>query len=116
MDKRFKTNEDRTRNQIDLKLELEKVFSGLTVEHWLKTFEEAGVPCGPINTIDKVIADPHVQARNMVVNTKDPTAGEFFMAGNPIKVDGYPDPSVRLPAPELDGDREIILAGLKNQK
>jgi CoA:oxalate CoA-transferase len=79
------------------------------VEHWLRTLEEAGIPSGPINTVDKVLSDPQVIARNMVVSTQDPVAGELALAGNPLKFSAFPDSAARSPAPELDGDREQIL-------
>ena len=71
--------------------------------------DNAGVPCGPINTIDKVLNDPHILARNMVVTADDSEAGSLVMAGNPIKLSNFADPEKRRPAPKLDADRTIIL-------
>ena len=73
--------------------------------------EEAGVPCSPINRVDDVLADPQVAARNMVIRAVDPVAGEVKMAGNPIKLSAYPDPTERPPAPELDQHRQAIVDG-----
>lgn len=105
----FASNDLRTQHQAALKDELESALRLRSVSDWLQVFEEAGIPCGPINTVDKVLADPQVSARNMVVTTDDPVAGRLTMAGDPIKFSAFPDPATRPPAPELDGDRERIL-------
>jgi CoA:oxalate CoA-transferase len=108
----FRTNDLRTRNHAELKDELESVLRLRTVEHWLEVFEAAGIPSGPINSVDKVLADPQVIHRNMAVSMNDPVAGPVVLAGNPIKFSGFPDSPFRPPAPELDGDRAHILGTL----
>jgi len=108
----FSTNDLRTQHQAALKDELESALRQRSVEDWLALLEEAGIPCGPINSVDKVLADPHVQARNMVVSTEDPLAGRLLMAGNPIKFSSFPDPASRASAPDLDGDRDRLLREL----
>jgi len=105
----FATNDLRTVHQAALKDEMESVLRLHPVEHWLTALEEAGIPSGPINTVDKVLADPQVRSRNMVVSTQDPGAGPLMMAGNPIKLSAFPDPGERPPAPGLDADREKVL-------
>jgi CoA:oxalate CoA-transferase len=105
----FATNDLRTVHQAALKDEMESVLRLHPVEHWLTALGEAGIPSGPINTVDKVLADPQVRSRNMVVSTQDPGAGPLMMAGNPIKLSAFPDPGERMPAPGLDADRENIL-------
>ena len=78
----------------------------------MRTLEQAGVPSAPINDIEQVVNDPHIRNRNMVIKTEDPIAGSIDMAGNPIKYSNYEDPHTRLPAPELDADRQEILKWL----
>ena len=112
----FSTNDCRTVHHAALKEELESVLRLRPVEQWLIALEKAGVPCGPINTVDKVLADPQVAHRNMAVSTTDPIAGTLVLAGNPIKFSDFPDPSSRSPAPELDGDRERILEMLEREE
>ncbi|MDF3075727.1 MAG: uctC, partial [Alphaproteobacteria bacterium] len=73
----------------------------------------AGVPCGPLNNVEQALNDPQVLSRNMVVSAPDATVGELKMAGNPIKLSGFADPSTRGHAPDLDADRAAILAELK---
>jgi len=105
----FATNELRTRHQPALKAEIESVTRTKTTGDWLGVLDRAGVPAGPINTVDKALADPQIQSRNMVVTMHDPAVGALRMAGNPIKMSAFPDPSTRPPAPALDGDRAAIL-------
>ena len=57
--------------------------------------KRAGIPCGPIQNIAQVLADPQVAARNMVVTADDPDIGPLRMAGNPIKLSAFDDPTTR---------------------
>jgi len=111
-DPRFVTNEDRTRNQPALKEILDEIFAGDGVGKWLARMREAGIPSSPVNDVEKVLSNPQVIARNMVVSAEDPEVGALQMAGNPIKITGYDDPPTREPAPALDADRSRILAEL----
>ena len=58
---------------------------------WLARLEAADIPCGPINDIAQVLADPQVRARNMVVPVDDDRLDGFAVAGNPIKLSAFPD-------------------------
>ena len=78
-DPRFATNEDRTRNQPALKAYLEETFAGDGVEKWLARMRDAGIPCSPVNDVAKVLSDPQVAARNMVVTAEDPDVGAVQM-------------------------------------
>ena len=111
-DPRFKTNDLRSQNAEALKVALESVLKTKPMDHWVAVFDEAGVPCGPINTIDRALQHPQVAARNMLVTVDDPVTGPIKVAGNPLKIEGFPDPATRAPAPELDGDRARILKEL----
>ena len=111
-DPRFLTNDLRSQNAEALKVVLESVLRTKPMDHWVAVFEEVGVPCGPINTIDRALAHPQVAARNMLVTVDDPVTGPIRVAGNPLKIEGFPDPATRAPAPELDGDRARILQEL----
>ena len=110
-DARFADNAARIANIDALEAEFEAVLTARPTAHWLALLEEAGVPCAPINTVEDVLADPQVAARNMVIRARDPVAGEVKMAGNPIKLSAYADPPERPPAPALDEHRAAILDG-----
>jgi CoA:oxalate CoA-transferase len=112
-DPRFKTNPDRTAHHADLTAAMEAVLRTNITAHWLSVLEQASVPCGPINNVAQVLADPQVISRNMVVRAEDPVAGRITMAGNPIKMSGVADLAERPYAPNLDEHRVAILAELE---
>ena len=107
-DERFATNPLRTQNQKALKAILDTVFPTKTVDEWIEALEGAGIPCGPINTIDRVVNNRQVQAREMIVEVEHPVAGKLKMAGVPIKLSETPG-SVDTPAPLLGQHTEEIL-------
>jgi CoA:oxalate CoA-transferase len=109
-DARFRSNEDRTQNVEALKTLLEEALAARSTDEWLALLEQAGIPCGPLNDVAAVVADPQVLARNMVVTVEDAVAGPLSLAGNPVKLSGVADPTAREPAPELDEHRARILA------
>ena len=112
-DPRFGSNEARTGNADALKIAIEGALGARTRADWLAAFEAAGVPCGPINDVAEVMADPQVAARNMVIRVMDEVAGEISMPGNPIKLSAFEDPDTREPAPDLDQDRRRLLDELE---
>jgi CoA:oxalate CoA-transferase len=111
-DPRFATVFERVRNADALGAEIEKRLAARDAADWLARFEQAHVPCGPINDVAAVLADPQVRARHMVVTADDPIAGPLQMPGFPVKLDGAVESETRAPAPELDADRERILGEL----
>ncbi|MEN3975587.1 CoA transferase [Emcibacter sp. SYSU 3D8] len=108
----FASNDMRTQNVDRLAHEMEFTLRHQPVAHWMDLLEQAGVPCGPINNVEQALNDPHVRARNMVVTVDDPVTGPLEIAGNPIKLSAFGDPSTRGPVPDLDGGRAAILAWL----
>ncbi len=111
-DPRYVTNGERAKNVDALCDDIERLLAAHGTEHWIGVLEAAGVPCGPINNVAQALADPQIQARNMVVTAPHPAGGDLRMAGNPIKLSGFDDPATRGAIPELDRDREQILAEL----
>jgi CoA:oxalate CoA-transferase len=110
-DHRYSTNANRTAHATELKGEIESALAARTSADWLASLEAAGIPCGPLNDVAQVLADPQVAARNMIVHAVQ-GARELPMAGNPIKLSEFGDPATRTPAPDLDEDRDAILARL----
>lgn len=106
---KFATNTLRCEHVEALKAALEAVLTAHPSAYWLEKLEAAGVPSGPLNNVPQALSDPQVLARNMVVTVADALAGSLKLAGNPIKLSGFPDPATRSPASELDADREAIL-------
>lgn len=114
-DPRFATNPARCENARLLKRLIEAVTLDCPKQHWIALLTEAGIPTGPIQTVDQVLKDPQILARNMVVTVQGENGRpELLSAGNPIKMSSLPDPATRPPAPLLDGSREQILAWLED--
>lgn len=80
-------------------------------EEWIKLCRDNGIPCGPINTIDKVFNDPQVLNRDMVVEVKHPSAGKIKLAGIPIKLSHTPA-LIKTPPPLLGEHTNEILSDL----
>ena len=99
-DPRFHTHAARLEHVDELEREIETVTTTRTTEDWILTLEQAGVPGGPVLTYDEALADPHVQARGMVVEVEHPIIGPMRTIGTPSKFSGM-DYSVRGPAPWL---------------
>lgn len=106
-DPRFADNPSRVTHVDALQTLLEQRLAVRPVAEWLPLLEAAGVPCGPIQDVQRAVHHPQVQARRMVVE-----AGGLQMAGNPIKISGMPDPTERPAAPALDQHRAAVLAWL----
>jgi len=111
-DERFRTNPSRVAHVDDMTAEMEISLSAKTSKEWLALLEAASVPCGPLNNVADVMADPQVLARNMIVESLDPDMGPIRMQGSPVKLSAYEDPKTRGAAPELDADRAAILRDL----
>ncbi|OVZ59421.1 CoA transferase [Pigmentiphaga sp. NML080357] len=89
-DARFSTIRARVQNRDSLNAWLEAATIRRTVGEWVALLESAQVPCGPINTIDRVFADPHVMARAMRVDLPHPVYGSVPSIRNPIRFSGTP--------------------------
>jgi len=106
----YKTNALRQKHHKQLELAIESVLKGRPTAHWIEVVSKAGVPCGPINNIEQAIAHPQVAARNMLVEVPDGSGGTLKLAGNPLKMSAFADPTTRRAAPDLDADRAAILS------
>ena len=111
-DPAYKSNALRQKSQQKLKQEIESVLKTNTTDHWIAVVSKGGVPCGPINNIAQAIEHPQVAARNMLVDVPDGSGGTLKLAGNPLKMSAFPDPTTRPAAPDLDSDRDAILSYL----
>lgn len=107
-DHRFVSNLDRTNNEKELKVILDAEFKAKTIDEWMALLEEAGIPCAPINTVDRVVKDPQIIAREMIVEIEHPVAGKMHIPGVPIKMSATPG-SVDTPAPLLGQHTDEIL-------
>ncbi|MER3399193.1 MAG: formyl-CoA transferase [Chloroflexota bacterium] len=110
-DPRFKTNSDRVINRDVLIPILEEVFKARTTAEWIEALVAADLPCGPINTIDKVFQHPQVLHRRMLAEVEHPTAGRIKLVGIPYKFSGTPL-SIRRHPPTLGEHTEEVLREL----
>lgn len=99
-DSRFSTNPKRNENYEELRPILSAKMLEKTTEQWQKLLDDAGIPNGPINSIDKVIENEQVLAREMIVDVRHPVAGQLKMPGVAIKLSETPG-AVRFAAPIL---------------
>lgn len=111
-DPRFASAASRSAHADALHAALAEALAARPREAWIAALERAGIPCAPIQDVAEVAATPQVRARNMIVAVEQPGVGRFPVPGNPIKLDGAPDPPERPAAPALDEHRARILAWL----
>jgi crotonobetainyl-CoA:carnitine CoA-transferase CaiB-like acyl-CoA transferase len=89
-DPRFARNADRVRNRTVLVPLLAEILRTRTKADWLAALEAAKVPCGAINNLEEVFADPHVLARNMTVSMPHPESDALRLVASPMKFSGTP--------------------------
>ncbi len=110
-DPRYARNADRVRHRADLVPRLAAILVRRTRADWLAALEAAKVPCGPINRIDEVFADPQVQARGMTQRIAHPLAGELELVASPMKLSATPVQLLRAP-PLLGQHTDEVLHGI----
>ncbi|WP_420412369.1 CaiB/BaiF CoA transferase family protein [Roseibium sp.] len=86
----FSTNADRVRNRKTLIPRIRRITIERDAADWIKTLEDAGVPCGPVNDLGQVFTDPQILARDMKINLPHPVSGSVDLIGSPIKMDKTP--------------------------
>jgi glutaryl-CoA transferase len=90
VDQRFATNPQRVLNRKTLVALIQAITVTQTTDAWVAAMEAAGVPCGPINSIDKVFTNPQVQSRGMWFEMSHPLAGVVPLIANPIRMSESP--------------------------
>lgn len=107
------------------KLAVAKWCAENTVDHIVKTLQEAEIPVAPVKTIPQASADPHLWEREMLVKTPDAVAGEMYLPGATIKMSKTPGRTGHVPTPgehtdailsSLLGYDRATLAALREQK
>ena len=108
-DARFANSGERKKREVELAALLEETFCRESTQHWVKALGAAGVPCGPINDLEQVYSDPHVRAREMLVELDDAELGVLKNIGIPVKLSLTPG-RIRHRAPDLgEHTRDILL-------
>ncbi len=78
----------------------------------MKLLNDAGVPCGPINSIDQTFAEPQVRHLGIAKPVRHPALGDIKVVGQPINLTKAPQPDEYRPTPELGQHTDEIMAGL----
>ncbi len=109
----FALNRDRVKNREQLVPILEAVMRTRSKADWLAALEAAKVPCGAINNLAEVFADPHVQSRDMVTHWQHPHQSDLALVSSPIKLSATP---VRrdMPPPLLGQHTDEVLRSVLN--
>ncbi len=108
-DSRYSSNRERVQNKDTLLPVLERALARKPSAKWLALFRKEHIPCGPINTIDKVFADPQVRHRGMLKRLVHPLAGSISLVANPIRSSRSEHTNDR-PPPLLGEHTDEILA------
>jgi formyl-CoA transferase len=117
-DKSLSTNPDyatvplRAKNRTALHAYLADVIRARPNAFWVGELNKAGVPCGPINTIDQAWEDPQVKHLGMAKRVDHPKIGSYEVVGQPIHMSGYDQPDTLRPTPDQGEHSEEVLRDL----
>jgi len=110
-DPRFESNPKRVENREVLLPLVDEVMKQKTCDEWVDLLVEEAIPCGPVNNMENLFADPQVQHRDMVAEVPHPTIGTLRLGGIPVKYAETPL-SIQRPPPLLGEHTDEILAQL----
>ncbi len=110
-DERFATNAARVKHRDTLIPAMHELTRCRSTADWVAALESAAVPCGPINDIGQVFADPQVQHRGMRIDLPHPAAGHIPLVANPIHMSETPA-IYRNSPPMLGADTRDVLADM----
>jgi formyl-CoA transferase len=107
----YATPAERSKNRDALNAALAEVTRRRPSAHWIDGLNAAGVPCGPINTIDQVFADPQIRHLGMAQPVRSHERGDTELVGQPVLMSRTPS-RIRTPPPTMGEHTDAILAGL----
>lgn len=96
-DPELQTNVGRVRRRDEVMQRLSEAIAACERDALCKAMDAAGVPAGPIKSVDEVLADPHVRARGMVAHFDHPVIGQFPALPVPLRFEGWDNPEVGRP-------------------
>ncbi|GGE43404.1 CoA transferase [Agaricicola taiwanensis] len=110
-DERYSTSGARLKNRDELNEKIGQITKQKSMQYWFDVLSEAGVPCGPINTIDKVFEDKQVQHVGMTMAVHHDTLGDLNMVAQPYNIEGH-DKYIRCAPPSLGEQTDDVLKSL----
>jgi len=110
-DPRYDSNEKRFSRRAELHRLIDAALASDGSDAWIARLNSAGVPCGRVQNMAEVFADPQVVAQEMAIEVEHPGYGPVRMLGFPVKLHGTPC-EVRLPAPKLGEHTKDVLASV----
>ncbi|HLN07428.1 MAG TPA: CoA transferase [Xanthobacteraceae bacterium] len=105
---KWRTAKGRSTDRAAINAAIGEITRHKSAEHWIELFEGAGIPCGPINTIDHVFADPQVRHLGMATPMHHPRLGELAVVASPINMTGVRR-GVRMATPDAGAHTEEVL-------
>ena len=111
-DPRFARTDLRGKNRVALNAIIETIMRTQTSAHWMAVMDKAGIPCGPVNSIDQTFADPQVRHLGIARTVRHPRLGDMQIVGQPIHMSGTPQPDELRPTPDTGQDTDAVLADL----
>ena len=106
------SGELRSRNRKALNERIGAITKSQPSAHWVKILNDAGVPCGPINSIDQTFAEPQVRHLGIAKAVRHPELGDIKIVGQPIVLTNAPQPDEYRPTPGLGQNTDEILKDL----
>jgi len=108
-DDRFQSHPTRIANYAAFEKAMNELMKTRTTAAWLELLEPAGIICGPVNNIEQVVQDPHIQAREMIAEVNHPRLGKLKVTGTPMKFSRTPC-KIEKASPEVGEHTEEILS------
>ncbi|MBW6398589.1 CoA transferase [Roseomonas sp. HJA6] len=105
---KWKTLKGRSDDRAAVNAAIAEVFKEKPSEYWIDLLERIGIPCGPINKVDEVFADPQVQHLRMAMPIVHPTRGDTHLVSSAINIEGHESEVRRVPPRLGEHSAEIL--------
>ncbi len=105
---KWKTLKGRSDDRASVNAAIAEVFKEKPSEYWIDLLERIGIPCGPINKVDQVFADPQVQHLRMAMPIAHPTRGDTHLVSSAINIEGHESEVRRVPPRLGEHSAEIL--------
>ena len=110
-DERYATFTDRVENRDELDPVLDDIFAERTTDEWMEILQAEDVPCTPVQDVETLVGDPHIETRGMIAEMEHPDLGTFKSPGNPANFASL-ETDTSGPPPRLGEHTDDVLAEL----